>query len=106
MTYRNGVYVMDIRENRIAQVIGRTGDRVQVRTPGGALEWEVPAIALRLATREERDAAGLRPYLSGCDECAELEAARQEASPGERPRATAAARTHWIVVHSASEARR
>ncbi|MBO0655037.1 hypothetical protein J1792_20315 [Streptomyces triculaminicus] len=106
MTYRNGAYVMDIREDRIAQVIGRAGAMVQVRTPGGGLQWEVPASALRLATREEREAAGLRPYLSGCAKCVELETARQKAGPGERPRATAAARTHWIVEHSASEARR
>lgn len=35
MTYRNGAFVMDTRENRIAQVIGNAGRRVQVRRPGG-----------------------------------------------------------------------
>ncbi|MFI1972987.1 hypothetical protein [Streptomyces cinnamoneus] len=91
---------MDTRENRIAQVIGETGTRVQVQRPGGGLTWEVPASALRLATRDERNAAGLRPYQSGCAECAVLEAARTSALDGEKPAAAAAARTHWIVAHS------
>ncbi|MFD7235612.1 hypothetical protein ACFWAT_09900 [Streptomyces syringium] len=87
MTYRNGAFVMDTRENRIAQVIGNAGRRVQVRRPGGGLEWEVPCSVLRLATREERVAAGLWPVgprpLLGCGECAELTAAWREAAAGE-----------------------
>ncbi|MEU4208959.1 hypothetical protein AB0F13_02955 [Streptomyces sp. NPDC026206] len=100
MTYRNGAYVVDIRDNRIAQVTGATGNRVQVQRPGGGLAWEAPAPALRLATREERNAAGLRAYLSGCAECAELEEAWRQATDGERRQAGAEARAHWIVAHA------
>lgn len=83
MTYRNGVFVMDTRENRLVQVIGDIGDRVQVRTPGGGLEWEVPAGALRLATSEERAAArAATTRLMNCTECAQLEAARRRAIAG------------------------
>lgn len=87
MTYRNGTFVVDTRESRIAQVIGGAGQRVQLRRPGGGLEWEVPASVLRLATREERQAAGLWPTgprpLLGCEECADLEAAWRQAGAGE-----------------------
>ncbi|KNB49393.1 hypothetical protein [Streptomyces caatingaensis] len=101
--YRSGVFVVDVRENRLVQVTGCTGDRVQVRRPGGGLEWEVPPSALRLATREERNAAGLRPYQTGCERCAELEAARRTAAAGDDPgasrKATAEALTHWVMEH-------
>ncbi|GHF45200.1 hypothetical protein GCM10010359_54760 [Streptomyces morookaense] len=94
--------MVDTREGRIVQVIGGDGDRVQVRRPGGGLEWEVPLTALRLATREERAAAGLRPYRAGCEECVALENARRAATGGEEAgKASAAAYGHWIVAHSA-----
>ncbi|KAB7849916.1 hypothetical protein [Streptomyces mobaraensis] len=103
MTYRTGTYVVDVRENRLVQVIGAAEDRVQVRRPGGGLEWEVPPSVLRLATREERNAAGLRPYQTGCGRCAELEAARRAAAGGGDTAvagdATAAALTHWVTEH-------
>ncbi|MFI9205632.1 hypothetical protein [Streptomyces sp. NPDC053048] len=106
MTYRIGAYVMDTRENRIAQVIGQTESRVQLQAPDRSLQWEAPATALRLATREERNAAGLRPYLGGCAECVALEDAHRNAAAEDRPRVTAEARTHWIVAHAVAEARR
>ncbi len=49
----------------------------------------------------ERNAAGLRPYLSGCTDCAELEEAWRAAPDGERRRAGVEARAHWIVAHAA-----
>ncbi|GAA0399015.1 hypothetical protein GCM10010357_20140 [Streptomyces luteireticuli] len=110
MTYRAGTYVVDVHEGKLAQVVGSCGDLVEVREPYGSSRWEASASALRLATREERQAAGLRPYQSGCDECAELEAAGQTAAAMQDwPRsrnATAARYTHWIAVHSASAPRR
>ncbi|MGK5547547.1 hypothetical protein ACSNOH_22845 [Streptomyces sp. URMC 127] len=107
MTYRIGAFVMDTREGRIAQVIGAAGSRVTLRRPGGGLEWEAPFGALRLATREEREAAGLwpsgaRPML-GCAECAELKAAYDAAVAGGDPYVTGEAlvvrRRHWRMVH-------
>ncbi|MCC3775913.1 hypothetical protein [Streptomyces sp. UNOB3_S3] len=105
MTYRNGAYVMDTRENRLAQVIGSTDARVQVQRPGGGLQWEVPVADVRLATREERDAAGLPASASpvGCAECAALVAARQEAgASGDEEKAVdamVAVRSHFREAH-------
>lgn len=99
VTYRIGAYVVDTRDDRIAQVVGEGETLVAVRQPGGGAVWEVPPSALRLATREDRNAAGLRPYLSGCAECVELEDARLRAVGEDRARAAATARTHWIVAH-------
>ncbi|MEU4212302.1 hypothetical protein AB0F13_20275 [Streptomyces sp. NPDC026206] len=108
MTYRPGAYVVDTRENRLAQVIGSTGVRVQVQHPGGGLKWEVPDTALRLATREEREAAGLRNSATplspvGCRECATLEAARRQAvatgGKAESENATIAVRSHFRDTH-------
>ncbi|MGK5640567.1 hypothetical protein ACSNOK_19965 [Streptomyces sp. URMC 126] len=103
MTYRTGTFVVDVRENRLVQVIGAAEGRVQVRRPGGGLEWEVPPSVLRLATREERNAAGLRPYQTGCGRCAELEAARQAAAAGGDAAASGQAKvtalTHWVMEH-------
>ncbi|MEV4439962.1 hypothetical protein AB0K09_13210 [Streptomyces sp. NPDC049577] len=87
MAYRIGAYVIDTREGRIAQVVGGEGKRTRVQRPGGGLEWEVPFSALRLATREEREAAGIRSP-AGCRTCAELEAGqRSSVSSGSRARA-------------------
>lgn len=102
MGYRKGVFVVDTREGRVVQVTGGDSDRVQVRRPGGGLEWEVPLNCLRLATADERSAAGLRPYRTGCEECAALESARRAATgTQEAGKASAAAYGHWIVAHSA-----
>ncbi|MDT0450944.1 hypothetical protein [Streptomyces hesseae] len=99
MTYRIGAYVVDTRDDRIAQVVGEGETLVAVRQPGGEAVWEVPPSALRLATREDRNAAGLRPYLSGCAECVELDDALRKAVGEDRSRAGAAVRMHWIVTH-------
>lgn len=113
MTYRNGAFVMDTRESRIAQVIGGDGQRVQLRRPGGGLEWEVPSSVLRLATREEREAAGLWPAgarpLLGCGECADSEAAWRRAVGGEDEveagDALVAMRRHRRTTHLLAEER-
>ncbi|MEV6672242.1 hypothetical protein [Streptomyces sp. NPDC051162] len=107
MAYRNGVFVVDTREGRIVQVIDSVGKRVFVRAPGGGAEWEVPFSALRLATREERDEAGLWPTgtwsRSRCPECPVLERAwREAAAGGDKMReatALVALRGHERVVH-------
>ncbi|MEU7164296.1 hypothetical protein AB0A70_06575 [Streptomyces morookaense] len=61
MTYRVGAYVVDQRTGTLAQVMGHIGPRVQIRRPDGGREWEAPPHALRLATRDECIAAGVRP---------------------------------------------
>ncbi|GGX84582.1 hypothetical protein [Streptomyces hiroshimensis] len=107
MTYRIGAFVVDMREGRIAQVIGAAGSRVTLRRPGGGLEWEAPFASLRLATREDREAAGLWPAGSrpmyGCGDCAQLAAAYKEAAAGDDPVTTGDAlvlqRRHWRTVH-------
>ncbi|MEU5191857.1 hypothetical protein AB0G83_32680 [Streptomyces klenkii] len=112
MTYRVGAYVVDTREDRVAQVIGHRGAHVQVRAPGGGTEWEVPAAALRLAVGQEREAVRLlansdrAPAPSGCARCAELEAAWRAAcaATGERTVTTGWAlnrfRNHWRLDHA------
>ncbi|MCF3104485.1 hypothetical protein IPZ58_23240 [Streptomyces roseoverticillatus] len=113
MTYRVGAYVLDTREDRVAQVIGHRGSQVQVRTPGGGTEWEVPVSALRLAMSQEREAVrvlansdGRAPRRRGCARCAELEAAWRAAcaETGERTNTTGWAlnrfRTHWRLDHA------
>ncbi|MFF4156362.1 hypothetical protein [Streptomyces sp. NPDC001678] len=111
MTYREGAYVVDTRSATLAQVMGNVGPRVQIRRPDGGREWEAPADALRLATRAEREAAGLRasaaaPSASpfGCAECVRLEAARRAAGEyGERTEAAVdamvAVRSHFREAH-------
>ncbi|MBH1933505.1 hypothetical protein I5Q34_04240 [Streptomyces sp. AV19] len=110
MTYRPGTFVIDVRRDRLAQVISTTDDTARLREPGPATgpgdapEWEAHASALRLATRAERAAAGLAPYESGCAKCVALDAARRAAAGGgdrtKAGNATAAAYTHWIVAHT------
>jgi hypothetical protein len=60
MTYRIGVYVVDTRSGRLGQLMGKTGPYANLRPPRGGREWDCPPQALRLATREEREAAGVR----------------------------------------------
>lgn len=107
MTYREGAYVVDTRSARLAQVMGNVGPRVQVRPPGGGKEWEAPAHTLRLATREEREAAGLSGAASAspirCAECVTLQSAQRTAvDSGDRQRAvaaTVAVRDHFRHAH-------
>ncbi len=105
MTYRNGAFVVDTRDGRIVQVIGGTGGRVHVRPPGGGTEWEVPFVALRLATSEERAAVrrnpetARRPGIADCPTCPALKAAWWEAENGgdaaKAGDALVAMRRHW-----------
>ncbi|MEU3872408.1 hypothetical protein [Streptomyces sp. NPDC029704] len=107
MTYREGAYVVDTRDATLAQVLGNAGPHVRVKEPGGAYEWYVPTNALRLATPQERRAAGLPGTVSaspiGCTECADLEAARREAVKGGDTKAitdaTVAVRSHFRWAH-------
>ncbi|MFI1797088.1 hypothetical protein ACH427_06960 [Streptomyces sp. NPDC020379] len=107
MTYRNGAFVVDTREERIGQVIDSVGRRVHLREPGGGREWEVPFSALRLATRDEREATGLRPQtikpFRGCVECPELATALRDAQVGgdrlKAGKAVLAQRAHWRLDH-------
>ncbi|MEV4924365.1 hypothetical protein [Streptomyces roseoverticillatus] len=107
MTYRIGAFVVDTREGKIAQVVGAAGSRVTLRRPGGGLEWEAPFGSLRLATREDREAAGLWPSgarpMYGCVECPQLKDAYNDAVAGGDAYATGEAlvvlRRHWRMVH-------
>ncbi|MEU5419329.1 hypothetical protein [Streptomyces sp. NPDC020667] len=107
MTYRNGAFVVDTREERIGQVIDSVGRRVHLREPGGGQEWEVPFSALRLAKRDEREVIGLWPQtikpFRGCGECPELAAALRDAQAGgdrlKAAKAILAQRAHWRLEH-------
>ncbi|CAL9481050.1 MULTISPECIES: hypothetical protein [Streptomyces] len=44
-----GSYVVDSRSDRVGQVMGTVGGLVRLRPPGGGLEWDCPADALRPA---------------------------------------------------------
>ncbi|MEV8477663.1 hypothetical protein [Streptomyces sp. NPDC051173] len=83
-----------------------------VRVPGGGVEWEVPAAALRLAMGQEREALRVLvnsdgvPGRRGCDRCTELEADWRAAcaATGERTTTTGLAlsrfRNHWRLDHA------
>jgi hypothetical protein len=60
MTYRTGVYVVDTRSGKLGELMDKGGHYVQLRPVGGGKEWDCPPKALRLATRAEREAAGVR----------------------------------------------
>ncbi|MEU1312830.1 hypothetical protein ABZ419_28600 [Streptomyces cinnamoneus] len=106
-TYREGAYVMDTRSDTFAQVIGPAGAHVRVAAPGGGRQWEVPSQWLRLATRGEREAAGVRGSAPrsavGCADCTGLEAARRAAVAGGDEEAvvdaTIAVRSHFRDAH-------
>ncbi|MET8678948.1 hypothetical protein ABZW18_15570 [Streptomyces sp. NPDC004647] len=44
-----GAYVVDLRQDRIGRVMGHEGPYVQLRPPGGGLEWDCPPESLRPA---------------------------------------------------------
>ncbi|QLE71404.1 hypothetical protein FGW37_07180 [Streptomyces rectiverticillatus] len=44
---------MDLRTDRLAQVMGHEGPRLQLRPPAGGREWEAEPGAVRLATDVE-----------------------------------------------------
>jgi hypothetical protein len=60
MTYRTGVFAVDTSTGKLGQIMDTTGLHVHLRPVGGGKEWTCPPKALRLATREEREAAGVR----------------------------------------------
>jgi|UniRef100_A0AAU3HYX4 hypothetical protein len=39
-------YAIDVRDGRLGQVMGREGGLVQLRPPGGGIEWDCPPEAL------------------------------------------------------------
>ncbi|MFF3322163.1 hypothetical protein [Streptomyces sp. NPDC002889] len=41
-----GAYAVDRRDGRVGQVMGHVGTYIQLRPPGGGLEWDCPADAL------------------------------------------------------------
>ncbi|WKK27794.1 hypothetical protein QZH56_13030 [Streptomyces olivoreticuli] len=49
---------MDIRKEKVGQVMGHEGPRLQLRPPAGGKEWEVEPDAVRLATAAERIGIG------------------------------------------------
>ncbi|WP_431980612.1 hypothetical protein [Streptomyces qinglanensis] len=59
MSYRNGVYVVDRRTNRVGKVMDTHGTYMQLRPPRGGTEWDCPPAAARLATQAECHDAGI-----------------------------------------------
>ncbi|MFI7383447.1 hypothetical protein [Streptomyces sp. NPDC049813] len=41
-----GPYVIDTRDGRVGQVMAREGGFVQLRPPGGGVEWDCPPEAV------------------------------------------------------------
>ncbi|MER6050038.1 hypothetical protein ABT168_21760 [Streptomyces sp. NPDC001793] len=61
MTYRQGAYVWDELHGRVGVVMeGNWCGKVHLRPVGGGKEWTSPARMLRLATRPEKAAAGVK----------------------------------------------
>ncbi|MCB5912275.1 hypothetical protein [Streptomyces pinistramenti] len=60
MSYRTGIYVIDRRTGRLGRVMGCEGTYLQLRPPGGGIEWDCPPGDARLSTARERRAAGIR----------------------------------------------
>jgi hypothetical protein len=89
MTYRIGAYVVDLETARLGQVVREAASRVVLRQPSIGLEWEANPGALRLASRHEREAAGVHlnetsvaapvTVPADCDECQRLGRAEAEA---------------------------
>ncbi|MEU1675988.1 hypothetical protein ABZ752_28730 [Streptomyces roseifaciens] len=51
---------MDTRTERLGQVMGHEGPRMQLRPPAGGREWEVEPAAVRAATEVELMIAKVR----------------------------------------------
>ncbi|AJC58461.1 MULTISPECIES: hypothetical protein [Streptomyces] len=49
-----GAYVIDTRDGRVGEVMGREGARLRLRPVGGGREWECAPGATRCATAGER----------------------------------------------------
>lgn len=46
MIPERGSYAVDSRDGRIGQVMGQEGSYVQLRPPGGGVEWDCPPEAV------------------------------------------------------------
>lgn len=57
--YREGAYVVDAMTAELAMVVGPSGALVVLERPGTDRRWEADPEVLRLATRAEREQAGL-----------------------------------------------
>ncbi|MGW6397311.1 hypothetical protein [Streptomyces sp. NPDC055134] len=55
-----GAYVIDVRDGRVGQVMGREGGYVQLRPPGGGREWDCPPEATEPAPVAEELRARVR----------------------------------------------
>ncbi|MFE5024410.1 hypothetical protein ACFRAO_14030 [Streptomyces sp. NPDC056656] len=55
-----GAYVIDVRDGRVGQVMGREGGYVQLRPPGGGREWDCPPEAVEPAPVAEELRARVR----------------------------------------------
>ncbi|WP_328223466.1 hypothetical protein [Streptomyces sp. NBC_00310] len=53
MTAPQRSYVVDVRDGRLGEVMGREGGYVQLRPVGGGREWDCPPDTLREATPGE-----------------------------------------------------
>ncbi|WP_446750629.1 hypothetical protein [Streptomyces sp. WZ-12] len=49
-----GAYVVDVRDGRVGQVVGRAGVGLRLRPVGGGREWDCAPEATRCATVAER----------------------------------------------------
>ncbi|MEU0370086.1 hypothetical protein ABZ070_07440 [Streptomyces sp. NPDC006283] len=56
----DGGYVVDVRDGRVGTVMGQVGTYVQLRPPGGGLEWDCPPADVRPATPGEALRARVR----------------------------------------------
>lgn len=48
-----GEYVIDVRDGRLGEVMGREGGYVQLRPVGGGREWDCPPAAIGEAPQGE-----------------------------------------------------
>lgn len=55
-----GAFAVDTRDGRVGQVMAVDGPFVQLRPPGGGIEWDVPPQAVRAAQAGEELSARVR----------------------------------------------
>lgn len=60
MTYREGVYVWDKVRGEVGRVMDERLGQVYLRPVGGGREWPAKPRDLRLATKVEKAAAGVK----------------------------------------------
>lgn len=54
LPHPTGAFVVDMRLDKLGQVMGHVGPRLQLRPPAGGLEWEAVPEAVRAATGTEQ----------------------------------------------------